>query len=528
MVLGERLAVSVHRFLDTTTARGVPRTVRSPSKPLKLIWTASVIGLLFWGSYQVYVLISSYLEYPTITKLQYVNEGINGRTFPAITLCNLNPFPSYSPNIPNEPPEEYYHRVMTTLSKYNLDHEIYSNLFTSTFLSDTGYFQSMKPEIARKVGHDAFTFIVECNLFDLDDGVRSCRTEDQISIFQHSDFFNCFTISTNSTSVMYMDIVLFLDNFDGYLHEYYNPFRYSREKRGVRMSVHEAGKFPPLDENMIQFSPGHSVDVAVDKDVYERLPAPHGACRDANSGSGAWDYSWLLCGMLCANEAVRWAHGCNLVPYCMADEDHSLPYCHEEKHVFRDVSNSTIHDYINRIVQPYVTSMGALRNQSICDCRMPCTETDFHSMVSLTTWPWKSHLVAFYNRYIMDKPYAKRFNVYEDIKETMKINMSKAKEDLGKIHLIEDNFVHLKIHYRNTLVTTIKTSAKQDMASLLSSIGGALNFYCGITVILLVELLELFINAFVGIPSDEKKEKPNSVNPLRDRHSEIPSAWIKH
>ena len=58
--------------------------------------------------------------------------------------------------------------------------------------------------------------------------------------------------------------------------------------------------------------------------------------------------------------------------------------------------------------------------------------------------------------------------------------------------LIRANFLSLDIYYESTVVTTVREEPKFTPDTLMSSLGGALSLYLGISVLSMLEVLEVF------------------------------------
>ena len=502
MPFSGRLSAAARHFLDTTSARGVPRTVRSHSTCLKVMWTLVVVGTVVWAIAQVSRLVADYLEYPTVNQVDYTHVNVSERKFPSVTICNLNPFPSNIENLTNVLSHGQFYQIMEEkLNEFNYGGK--RSMFFRGVMSDAGYFQNVGLSNARKIGHDVDHLINYCTFFGIFKGFHSCLRNSKIRLFQHSDFFNCYTIEKSEPGVSEMDLIVYLDNFkDDWLNSY-NPLFRTRETRGLRVSIHDQGIYPPIRESYMDFSPGESSNIALEGRAFHGISQPHGNCRVGDKNGLKWKYSRLLCEMRCVTQTVTSKSGC-LLPefYIMHDDNISHPFCGNARYLFYNASGAEV---ISRIRRPLTTS-----KEAVCDCPTPCYHTDYTTTISTTKWPWKSHHIAMYNSMISDKHYAWRFKVYEDIANISKFNDSEAKRKLDQTHLIENNFVHLKIFFKNNVVTTVRTKKMYDFDFLLGSIGGAMNFYCGITVIFLVEVVELIVNICVGFHTERRKG--NSVN----------------
>ncbi len=70
-------------------------------------------------------------------------------------------------------------------------------------------------------------------------------------------------------------------------------------------------------------------------------------------------------------------------------------------------------------------------------------------------------------------------------------NETEALDLLSQTNLIENNFVKLKVFLEDLDITTLEDTPKMTGIAFLSELGGAMNLYIGINLILVVEFLEL-------------------------------------
>ena len=501
--------LALHDFLDTTTARGVPRTVRSRTKLLKALWTLAVLTGIALGVLQVVALVQDYFTYPTVNELNYLNLNTSNREFPAITLCNLNPFPTDTSNYVDVHTRKEYFAQMEHFLKEN---GVYGKekWFTEMFLSDQGYFESLTLDESRKVGHNQTNFIIHCSWFGFQDGVVGCTEKaNVITLVQNPDFFNCYTINPNSTDVLLLDMMLFLDNFDTDISLRYNLEYRTRESRGVRVALHGAGTYPPFYEDFIEFSPGQYANFIIDTHKFQLMPPPYGDCHENPYNGDDYRYTRTHCQMQCTSKAVVDADRCIFSLYYDMVGNYSFPFCRSAEYIFKD---DDIINISNRAFSPYLTAADIIPK---CECALPCEYVDFKTKTGSTKWPSKSHVLGVYETYIKGSPQEHLFSVYEPLITMAKVNESEALKELEKISLIEDNYVRLRFQFKNNVLTAVSTKKKYDLVSLLSRIGGTINFYSGITMLLAIELLELIINTVIGSRSvSNSKVQSINVEPL--------------
>ncbi|XP_013411978.1 acid-sensing ion channel 1A [Lingula anatina] len=76
-------------FLENTSAHGLPNAHRATSVPRKVIWSLIFLGSLAGFTTQSYLLLDAFFKYPHNVDIR--REFGKKVTFPAVTICNLNP-----------------------------------------------------------------------------------------------------------------------------------------------------------------------------------------------------------------------------------------------------------------------------------------------------------------------------------------------------------------------------------------------------------------------------------------------------
>jgi len=90
----KEIILVLKELLADSTVHGIPRLVRSKSFLSKLVWLAFFIISCCYCVYLIFETIFDFFEYNTI--ISFDNYPEVPSLFPAITICNLNPFQSES------------------------------------------------------------------------------------------------------------------------------------------------------------------------------------------------------------------------------------------------------------------------------------------------------------------------------------------------------------------------------------------------------------------------------------------------
>ncbi len=117
-------------------------------------------------------------------------------------------------------------------------------------------------------------------------------------------------------------------------------------------------------------------------------------------------------------------------------------------------------------------------------CQTPCKVTDYSTITSNVKWPKKSRYSTFYDRVIANKTYAWRFSALHES------NRTDGAATAATAALMEDNFARIEISLGSMVIKRYKDERKISFSSFLASLGGALNLWCGITVVIILEFID--------------------------------------
>ena len=107
--------------------------------------------------------------------------------------------------------------------------------------------------------------------------------------------------------------------------------------------------------------------------------------------------------------------------------------------------------------------------------------------MSYSEWPSDFFFGNFYDTYITGRPYEQR---YAKLRNMSPANTAAA-DLLEAERLIKQNFLTVNILTQENMLE-YKDDPKLTLPAFVSQLGGALNLWAGITVVVIVELIEFF------------------------------------
>ena len=110
-----------------------------------------------------------------------------------------------------------------------------------------------------------------------------------------------------------------------------------------------------------------------------------------------------------------------------------------------------------------------------------------------TSWP-SGQLQAFYREFISNRSYATHYRSIVDSNSTPHTDL----EELRISRLINQLFVALQMYLDETTMMEYVDHPQLSFIGFISQLGGALNLWAGITVVVVIEVVELLFELFTG------------------------------
>jgi amiloride-sensitive sodium channel subunit alpha len=527
----QNLKDTFRKFCLLTSVRGVPRVVKSHSVVWKIIWAVSVLTFLGMSLKQTGELVKDYLTWPK-RQIHIIHET-EKRPFPSTTLCSLQPLSSGWSKMVEKNGTTAIDEYFDTIRKYvdNVTNADDKSIWNS-MASIKGYYQNTDREIAKSLGPDQDTLINNCNFIVVEGSEHKTMSCGRIIMYEHPEYLNCYTISMNSLeeqmNATSVTILIFLDDFTYPDYPSISIQDQMAQMHGVKVRLHGFNTFPRLDFEDILVPAGMAAEVELRTTYLNFLSEPHGDCdHDININltnlyNDMYIYSMGACDDMCRQRSIMKQCKCKdpTLPAPVGTDMTKFPYCG-----FLEKNTTKVLERLKCLNKMLSLKQETINDENKCICPQPCYATKYIPNLTMAVWPHESFHLAVYENYIKNKSYAPHFDIYRSIKSKMKSNRSEAYKELRKHDLIKRNFVKLTVKRHDFRVTKITEVPLITPTHLLSSVGGALSFWLGITVVTLVELLELLWDIVkIGIlkkiwqlirprlPGNSRADQENDVN----------------
>ncbi|XP_078661502.1 uncharacterized protein LOC144905635 [Branchiostoma floridae x Branchiostoma belcheri] len=325
----------------------------------------------------------------------------------------------------------------------------FQNSQTDDYSDITDISTASKDEIA-DIGHQRKDFILQCT-YDK----KRCSL-DAFKVSQNSKYGNCFTFNHDQNNVLEttnvgagygLKLTLNVES-----DEYIGIFG---QDPGVKVTVHTPGSTPLPEVNALSAEPGKSTYIGLKRRVVNRQPHPYGNCSLSTETSPLYGglYTYETCKRSCLQKALIEECGCS-------DELLAI--------------NSTICSTLNETQECCRQRVRKEHeiNKLVCPCYQPCHEESYDVWVSSSSWPSET-----YSSYVLEKISTR----------------SRSKKLPKNLDSIRKNLVRLHLYYQNLNYQEIKDIPSFTIEALLSSIGGLLGLYIGLSVITVCEICNLIV-----------------------------------
>ena len=515
---------ALRQFIASTSLKGAPRIVKSSSIYSSVYWLVIVLVLLTLTALMAIVLTRDFLEFKSVITLKEYNtlnaedrsrlRETYGYKFPAVTVCNNNRFQSdYAEALPPEvlTQSEFLAETARKHEELNVTHALWRELAAYSY----GIY--LLPYIVRRGLAPALRqhyedFLVSC-VFSVEYSVQSeehsCERLAQITHLMQPNSATCYRIDVTDETfidqnhITGLSFVLYLDNFSQFIPiNHFDVFHDEGVQTGALVVTHLSGTTPQLFDTSSKLAPGKNTQIMLQTTAFQRLPAPHGDCvrsgehRLYGYNGDRQPYSQRGCIIACQQAHIMNTCRCLYSPKMLFLDPNTrisdAPQCHK---FYSNVSLS----YENLNCAQAATKEA--EHECVRKCKPDCTEIQFSLSATSSDWPAKTTQLAFYNTFIANHSSPTNLSRqekfapdFEPIQKAVQAgNITQALTLLRKTRIIDDNFLKASIILDSTNILAFESQPSVSPLQFLSYIGGTMNLYAGITIVVVFEVIEFIV-----------------------------------
>ncbi|ESN94630.1 hypothetical protein HELRODRAFT_164499 [Helobdella robusta] len=517
-------------FVETVYIRGVGNLKKSTNIFFTVFWTVAIVLSFVCLLTQIILLSRNYFRYPYST---IVEESEDKPTFPKITICNLNPkYDQLSYSYKEFVSEIKKSTAHLDYKKLNVTKDKVENLLNK-LQKPVGYFSNLPVVLSTNDTSYQRVIITDKRVFDWN--LQNVAEELVIEPKWHPFYYRCYTIglSANSAfknSVGAVTLVIYLNNFVDYVYPgtYGAGLVYSRAN-GLKVLVHDSEEEPDMK---MGFSVGLGREHTIKMQMMNitMLPYPYQTLKCHNekyvNASNVGFYSKSLCKEHCIQSFTLQKCSCLSSGYRFTEEQ--LAQANET--ICGNVTKSILQKKTSTEIPQFISQLlcsDSVQVDNICDeeCFHPCQEISIHNNCESAPWPKESHHMAFYKQNIQNSsiPNVEKFVDYRNLQMDYyngRKNDTQILKELKNLNLIKENFVQIIVIFETDFTLNYKDEGSLSLTMLLSSLGGIMSLWLGLTVMTLFEIFE-FICLLVKLKVDKRNlaktsNKIEATNDLKE------------
>ena len=421
--------------------------------------------------------------------------------FPNLQVCNANPM-GLLRNVSHNETFEFYQKLVKNVTTCPAcsaeDKELLSKL-KEDFLSAYGYIAFVGAEKVLKLMKDYRDFLIECLVFTMDSYIGTdCETLADITIVPSFDYLLCLRLKFSDSDVIdKVSMTFYVDSFANEDFIEYNIW--AMKSSGVAYSIYYANIDNIPYGPKPSAPPGAMTRVDINKEVYQRLSEPYGSCVETEN------YTFDGCFANCLAERLReYCHCFSPADFVTrADEAGGLYPC---------LSVSVPQRTLLQIQACSYATKRRISTECNAHCKQSCSDVRYLTEVSYTKWPLPHQYESFYDKLIKTTRFADKFETLHLEDSSDSVNRNDVLITLLRRQLVEDNFVKIDFVINNRDYQEFTEVPKYSPFSFLGTLGGALNLWTGITVVVVMEMIELILNIIRNATTGSQRKKNEEEN----------------
>ncbi|VDL61956.1 unnamed protein product [Hymenolepis diminuta] len=556
-------------FLESTSIRGCSRIVRSETHTLRWMWAIYLCSTTLFLIGSILKLVTEYMKYSV--NIQTYNEMDAPMDFPTVTFCNHQPFSERAYEL-------WKNGSVISPTRFNqLVRHRAAELFARSIqipLNDNGtvrilnkslmyeslrqgivydslplYYQSVQWPSQIDLGHDPKDLIALC-LFQYGNqyAVTGPGCEDAVlRVKRLSDpkFFNCYSveiIKEFSKSIKELGLILWLGPDENHGKEDRQAFLFDlfEQAYGIKVSIHEPGQMVNLDKYSFQIAPGRMNELTfqtVKIHHYDRPPKPctHNPTQIYTDLNELYNYQFEVCLNSHLQRRIVEECGCLYAYYPRIYEPNkTLPYCGrliDDSMRLMDMKVVEKHEHCAEgIVKNAAAYRKAIEDSETCKRR--CVSVEYESQVSVTKWRatawqlyWSLKTSSLFDSVANGSLSPPDARLIEHFLRTP--NLADFENSTSPI-VFDERYTYLLVRRKSNDTIIKEENLVLTVNALFSRIGGLCSLYIGLTLAVLMEIVEFIYISWVrrkekkksSDESSEQNEQNSQQSPTEDNHTE--------
>ncbi|GMR53948.1 hypothetical protein PMAYCL1PPCAC_24143 [Pristionchus mayeri] len=480
------LGAVLRDFANWSTVGGVPHISNAKSWIVRLFWVVVVMclgGIFLW---QLYNMISQFLQFPASITTEV---SIEQQTFPAVTICNLNPYKRKVPGDPTTTPFD------TELDQF-MDH--FTKVVEGSTLTDEYGIQNQPTTWEREArARDVVNMIaakhpsssISASLYSFDEMIADCTfngfscSEADFTQYVDPVYGRCFTFNNDLKSNMTVSragkafgLSLLITVHQTAINDTISLYHPLFMTAGAKVAVHAPTEYPNMEGTGLTVGVGFTTAVALTASEYQLAKKPYGECIDSDTADRNYYQTYKYTSLTCYNS-------------CRQRDAFAKCNCHNPRY-FGPTTASFCSPSAENVAcldglrgDQYNATQKNMDPLIDCNCKPACNDMAFGMTTSLATFPTIEYTV-----------------VADAENATTNDGMGSCTADNTKFSNPEEceewysyNALQLQVFYETMKKETYVEASSYGLSTMINDLGGQAGLYLGLSIISLIECIGLLI-----------------------------------
>jgi hypothetical protein len=465
-------------WVEPSTIQGLPNLFRTKFTVFRILWLCTFVAALSLAASMIAMSVSSYLTFDVVTKIFRVDETT--MVFPQITVCSSNQFTTKTGQTfvdkvlrDNQITNLVNSSVLTAMNPSNYS-QVYNNYVSALYMASD---QANNPNISSSE-RKLFSFNYSQLFISCQFNSEDCSSKDGWIEYKSQFYGMCFTFNSGRRTdggkaelkTVSQESVFSSLAFELFVRPHMSENSLS-VSYGAIVYIDRNGDHPSLS-NIIKLSPGNGYHVGLEKTVHKRLPAPYSSCVNFNENgyestisrlikTTNLSYSQEYCYEVYMQTQVIEACQCYSIAY--------LPESNAKPCLTTKQNQCAIGVYYRLFTSDYKAKISSL-------CPAECESVRYTPRVSSDKYPTPN-----YGRSMLSNP-----RVAALFSDPSNVTTGELSESV----------LAVKIYMSEMRYTSVTEVASLTWDQLAANVGGYLGLFMGVSVLSLVELIEITLHIF--------------------------------
>ena len=435
---------------------------------IKCVWALIFLLFLTTTFFVLVNIVISYFQYNVVSSISVINERPS--LFPVVTICNSNPFTTKeAENLIRNLSIDNFEKNLENVGYYEfLSYRNDLNELTKQYVNAPNYEEENK----KSLGFNLSQIINSCYF-----NQEKCNWTNEFHWVFNYEYGNCYQFNSGLSmpnkpvdlkkQVLGGDLYGLSITLGPLINENKIPLT---NNKGLKVFIHNQSFQPAIDDNFLSVEAGTETSIAIERIFLFNAPKPYSDCTDLTNGYDSDLFMFIKnsnktyrqqdCFDLCFQQLINLKCQCLYTRYPVL---YNIVSCFNSSQAY----------CISNLKSDYFRNQLKYVNYCSQKCPLECNQIKYENLLTSLKYPSIEEYIFGVNN-------------------QLDFNSTQNYTNLSDFNLNQESFFSLKVFYSTTKYSLITESPQMTIAGLLSSLGGSLGMFLGLSVFSFLELFEIF------------------------------------